>query len=83
MKIITKKRAYKFIGMQLALLIALVVTQMGMQYASSYTWVGFEKKDSSWKGIADTAQAANSLCSIQLDEANKQLRELRDVKDLE
>ena len=83
MKLVTKKRAYKLIGMQVALLIALIVTQMAMQFASSYKWVGFEKKDGkdSWYSVAMTAQASNSLCSIQLDKANEQISAFEKTRD--
>ncbi len=67
MKLITKKKALKLVGLQVALLIALLITQIGIQFAQSYKWIGFEKKDqSSWVGIAETAQADKMSCQDEL-----------------
>lgn len=80
----TKKRAFKLIGVQVALLIALVVTQMGMQFATSYKWVGFEKVDGGgWYSVAMNAQAYNSTCQIDLKKANEQLEKFRQLRDEE
>lgn len=84
MKIVNKKRALKLIGIQLALLVALVITQIGMQFATSYHWVGFEKKDGdNWYSVAMNAQAYNSNCQIDLVKANEQLEDFRKLRDSE
>ena len=68
MKRITRTHTLKFIGYQVCLLLTLILVQMGLQFAQSYRWVGFEKKDqSTWVGIAETAEANYSNCQSDLD----------------
>ena len=69
MKIINKKSSLKLIGLQVAVLISLIAIQMGMQFASSYRWVGWESKTNSWVTIAETAEGENSACQIALTQA--------------
>lgn len=77
-----KKKAIKVILGQLALLIALVVTQIGMQFATSYHYVGFEKKNGNgWYSVAQTAQANNSNCQVDLNKANSQIDDFKKVRD--
>ncbi len=57
---------------QVALLATLIITQIGIQFAQTHKWVGFARKDqSTWIGIAETAQADNWTCQQQLEEMKK------------
>lgn len=68
MKIITKKKALKLVGLQVAVLIALVLTQVGMQFADTHKYVGFIAKDeSNWIGLAEVAQADKLNCYQDLE----------------
>ena len=52
--------------------IFLIAVQVGVQFVSSYSFVGFQRKDqSTWVGIAETAQAENWTCQQQLEEMKK------------
>lgn len=52
--------------------IFLIAVQIGVQFVSSYKFVGFAKRDqSTWIGLAETAQADNWTCQQQLEEMKK------------
>lgn len=68
----SKTRVLKFIGLQLAILTALIITQGVIQFASSYTFVGFVKKDTStWIGVAMGAQVDRSDALQELEQCKK------------
>ncbi len=69
MKIITQKRSLKLIGLQLALITAVLATQMMMTFFHDYRLLVFEKKDGSWINIAETAEGNLSACQSDLAQA--------------
>jgi hypothetical protein len=77
-----KKKALKFVGLQIALIATLLLTQIAIQFANTHYWVGFQsKKGDNWYSVAMTAQAYNSNCQIDLQKANEQLNEFRKIRD--
>lgn len=66
---ITRKTSYKIIGLQVALFLALTLTQAVMMFAKDYRYVGFEKKDNSWVTIGETAEANLQSCQKDLSQA--------------
>lgn len=56
----------------IGLAIFLFSLQCAMQFLQTYKFVGFIKKDqSSWVGLAETAQADYQSCQSDLDAARK------------
>lgn len=66
-----KQKAVKVIWAEIFLLVVLLIAQVSIQFASSYRWVGFEKRDGSWASIAEAAEGQNSACQIDLAQALK------------
>ncbi len=55
-----------------AVTILVISIQIGMQFIQSYKFIGFVKRDqSTWIGIAETAQADNQTCQAQLEDMKK------------
>ena len=61
-----RQRAIKFALIQLALIIALLATQIALIFFHDYRIFVIEKKDGSWIDIAESAEGSLSLCQSQL-----------------
>lgn len=71
MKIIDQKRSLKLIGLQVALIISILLTQTTMLFFQNYRVIAFEKKDGSWITIAETAEGNLYNCQQDLEQAQK------------
>lgn len=66
------KFKYKALLVMIVLTIGVFSLQCAMQFISSYKFIGFVKKDqSTWIGIAETAQADYQNCSEDLEALRK------------
>jgi len=70
MTIINRKRAYKTIGLQLALIVAILLSRATMLFFHDYRLLVFEKKDqSTWVGIAEQKEGELYACQKDLEQA--------------
>ena len=74
------KFKYKLLLATFGLTILLIATETAMQFFSDYRFVGFEKKQGSWYGIASQAQADNSNCQVDLEKTNEQLDQFKQLR---
>lgn len=81
MKIITKKRALKLVGLQVAVIATLLLTQMAQSFFAQNRILVIEQKRGSWLDIAQAAQGENSSCQLDLQTANDTIKTLRDARD--
>lgn len=81
MKIITKKRAFKIIGLQIAIILCVLISQMAMSFFAQNRILVIEQKKGGWIDIAEAAQGSNSACQIDLQKANDQIKTLKDARD--
>ena len=66
----------------IGLTILAIAIQCGMQFVSSYKFVGFAKRDdSSWAGIAGKAQAEKVSCLDELDQLKATLKDMRSANE--
>lgn len=80
MKILTKSRALKFVGLQVAVIVCVLIAQMFMVFFSQNRILVIEQKKGSWIDIAEAAEGSNSACQNDLAIAYEKLKALQDNK---
>lgn len=81
MKLINRKRALKLAGLQIAVIVCVLLAQMGMSFFAENRILVIEKKSGSWISIAEAAQGSNSACQTDLETANGQIQTLKNARD--
>lgn len=76
-----RKFLIKTVGILTLILITVTCVEAAMKFMGEYRYVGFEKKEGSWYGIAAQAQAYNDSCQRELEKANEQLEQFRKQRD--
>lgn len=76
-----RKFLLKTAGILTLMLITVTTIEAAMKFMSEYRYVGFEKNQGSWYGIAAEAQANNDSCQRELESANEQLEQFRKLRD--
>lgn len=72
-----KNKAYKFIGLQVAVIICILVSQIAMSFFAQNRIMVIEQKKGGWIDIAEAAQGSNSACQMDLAAAYEKLQALK------